>query len=258
MSKEYQDVNGYASQNHIDPSDPTLFFENYGNLMIDLAKTLNEYHVKLLTPFTEMEGIQKYPRLIKEMYDRISRVFNGEMGLEEATSNMLNNLATPGYRKTAFREMAGQYWDWTDTQGRPMVREYSCWAIPMDSHKDQRLSVMSGNFVRFWKRATDYYRPLYPENPEMFGEQGVYQEDGVCLGGPDYWKVQGEGILDNQEVADIWVAYLQGDHKLGIDRITVWAFTLGDFWYGYEVGDFMIYSESPIYRVITSIVGPEQ
>jgi len=70
--------------------------------------------------------------------------------------------------------------------------------------------------------------------------------------------MQEKKILDNQEVADVWYGYLKGDQELGIDRINIWSLTLGDFWYGYEVGDFMICLDSPMYRVITSIIGPEQ
>ena len=257
ISHEYQSGNRIITENHIKPSNPALFFQNHGDMMLALARILEEYNVKVFTVYEDPEQLEEYAYLLQKKYDRITRVFSGELGLDEANNNMLNNLfgeEPPDPER--FGEIAGKFWGWIDAYGRPMIREYSCWAIPMDTSKDQRASVMTGKFVKFWKYATDYYRRVFSRNEEMFGEQGVYDADGVCLGGNKYWNMQEKKVLDNQEAADVWYGYLKGDQELGIDRINIWSLPLGDFWYGYDVGDFMICFDSPMYRVITSIIAP--
>ena len=92
----------------------------------------------------------------------------------------------------------------------------------------------------------------------MFGEIGVYDADGVGLG-PAYWNMSNK-VLDYQEVADVWCAYLNGTRKLGIESLNIWIIPFADFWAD-EVGDFYLnlgirQSESPAYRVIKAIIQP--
>ena len=266
ISQEYQDEHGFAWSALIDPRDPEEFFDNYTRLWLKLVLLLNKYHVKLITPFTEMDGIEKYPELIKRMYSTISRTYEGEMGFEEATNLLLTGNSvineTPIHTESAFRQLVKDFtfWDWKDSHGRPMRLEYSCWTPPLETQKDQRVSVMAPNFVKFWEYAVNYYSSTYPQDPQMFGEIGVYDADGVGLG-PTYWNMTNK-VLDYQEVADVWCAYLNGTRKLGIESLNIWIIPFGDFWSD-GVGDTYLNiglrkPESPAYRVIKAIIAPEE
>ena len=168
ISKQYLDKHGqFICSSFIDPTNPREFFGNYANLWLKLIPLLNQYHVKLITPFVEMESIEKYSGLIKEMYTKISEQFDGEMGFDEATNLLLDGHSaindTPIHTESAFAWLVRNFtfWDWKDAHGRPMRIEYSCWAPPIETQKDQRVSVMLPNFTRFWEPAMAYYRRIH-------------------------------------------------------------------------------------------------
>ena len=262
VSRTYQTPwGGLAFGGGLDPQNTGTFFKNYENLVIPLGKLLEEYHVKSWLVFDEMDKLEKYGSFLHKLLNAIENVYSGRLGIDEATNNMVTGdsylTGEPPHQKS-FEEIAGRCWDWADRQGKYMIRAYSCYAIAMETRRDQRASIMPEGFVEFWRPVLDFYHHLFPNNPDMFGEQGEYDTDGVCLGSLEYWHTPEKKVLDNQEVADAWYGYLKGDQELGIDRINIWSLTLGDFWYGYEAGDFLICLDSPMYRVITSIIKPEE
>jgi len=262
ISKQYQDEHGWSYQAFIDPSNAQLFFENHTQEMVTLALILEKYHVELFTVYTEMDILQrKYPYLIKKELDAISEAYSGELGIVESTNIMLTGHCLECNGKASFPRLAGKFWDWEDKAGRPIRIEYSCWAPPLDTQNDQRSSVMARNFVGFWKVARDYYHQRYPDTPQMFGEIGVFGVDGVCLG--QAYSSISDKRFDDQETADIWYAYLRGIKELGISRMHIWQMALGDLGRNIFPGDIFInigvrQSESPAYRVITSIIKPEE
>ena len=192
--------------------------------MIPLGKLFEEYHVKSWNVFDEMDTLEQYPDLIHKLFDDLSVVYSGELGIDEATNLMMTGESylsgEPPHQKS-FEEIAGRCWDWVDRQGRYMNRAYSCWAIPMETQKDQRASVMPGAFVRFWEPILVFYHQTFPNNPDMFGEQGEYDADGVCLGGEYYWHTNDPKRFDDQEMGDVWYGYLKGDHDLGVSKIVI-------------------------------------
>ncbi len=265
ISKEYQDAHGFAWSSLIDPTNPQKFFDNYTKLWLKLVPLLNKYHVKLITPFTEMDGIEKYPDLIKKMYTKISERYEGEMGFEEATGNILSGTSpfnfTPIHTERAYAnfERNFTFWDWKDSSGRSIITEHSVFAVHIENQKDQRVSYMLSSFVKFMKPAVDYYKSTYPDVHQMFGELGIYNIDGVGEG-PSVWD-SSEKRMDFQEMADITYVHLKGAKELGIESINIWSIPLGDLWPNDVVGNFFINTglrspESPAYRVITSIIGP--
>ena len=267
ISKQYLDKHGqFICSSFIDPTNPREFFGNYANLWLKLIPLLNQYHVKLITPFVEMESIEKYSGLIKEMYTKISEQFDGEMGFDEATNLLLDGHSaindTPIHTESAFARLVRNFtfWDWKDAHGRPMRIEYSCWAPPIETQKDQRVSVMLPNFTRFWEPAMAYYNATYPQDPKMFGEIGVFDIDRVCMGFP---LPTTNKRFDDQEMADIWYVYLKEAKELGINSLNIWQFPLGDYWSVWSSGNQFInlgikqWPEMPAYRVITAIIGPE-
>ena len=269
ISKKYNDTHRgiFRMGGVAEPPDPSAFFGSNTQLWLELSPLLSRYHVKLVTPFTEMENIGKYPRRVKEMYTRIGDVFDGEMGFEEGTANMLNGTSVvnnnPIHTTEQYRQIVKKFtfWNWKDLEGNWMRIEYSCWSPPLETQRDQRASVMVDNFVKFWRPAIAYYSSTYPHDPQMFGEIGVCNADGVGLG-PAYYDII-DKRLDRQEVADIWYAYLKGSDELGVNSMNVWTIGLGDLWPMDSPGDFFIniglrQTESPAYRIIKEIAAPEE
>lgn len=99
----------------------------------------------------------------------------------------------------------------------------------------------------------------------MFGELGLFNGDGACSD-PNFFNAANKKI-DEQEMADGWYAYLRGVYELsriyGVDiGINVWGFPLGDLWPNDTPGNYFLniglrQSESPAYRVIKAIIGPD-
>jgi len=89
ISQKYKEKHGDAWSSLIDPKNPGVFFDGYTILWMDLMPMFNQYKVKLITLFTEMDGIEKYSDLIERMYSKLSEAFTGELGFEEATNLML-------------------------------------------------------------------------------------------------------------------------------------------------------------------------
>ena len=221
LSKEYQDTHGGGWSALIDPSNPKEFFEDYTSLWLEWIPLLNKYNVKLVTPLTEMDNIEKYPELIKKMYTTISTLYDdGEMGFEESTVAMLIGESpvvndTPISTERGFRKVVQDFtfWDWKDSEQRPMRIEYSCWLQPLETQKDQRVSLMIPNFVGSWSIPVNYNRSRYPQNSQMFGEIGTYDFDGIALGS-SYWRNSSKKFYDEQEFADVWYTYIMGAKKI--------------------------------------------
>ena len=264
ISQAYQKEHGFTCSSWIDPANPQKFFDSYAALWLKLVPLLNKYHVKLFTPFVEMDGIEKYPDLIKKMYMTISAQFEGEMGFDEAMNSMLEGIS-PMQNGRSFLQMVRNFtfWNWKDSKGRPMRIEYSGWTPPIETQKDQRVSVMERNFVEFWKPAVDYNNSTYPEDPQMFGEIGARNADGQSLG-PDYYKIPpAQRVFDNQEFSDAWDVFFKGSEELGIKSLNIWVIPLGDKWpVDYPGNNFINIGlrqpESPAYRVITAIIKPDK
>jgi hypothetical protein len=238
---------------------------------LQLIPLLNKYHVTLITPFTEMEGIKKYPDLIKQMYTEINGAFDGEIGFEEATNHLINGYCIACKNgQSMFPQLAGTFWNWHDKYSRPMVLEYSAWDVPLITDRDQRLSLLEKAFYSFWKQPVDYYRAKYPDNQQIFGEIGARNVDGYCLGPEKLQMIPAsQRVYDEQEMADLFYAIFTGSKKLGVNSINVWTFPLGDLWPneagsgGHAPGSNFInigrkYHELPAYRVITAIINPEE
>jgi hypothetical protein len=269
ISQQYQDEHGFSFSGDIDPTNPQEFFDSYTKLWLELVPLLNKYHVKLITPFTECDKIEKYPKLIKAMYTKISEQYNGEMGFEEATANILNGTSyindTPIYTESAYAnfEKNFTFWNWVSPTGKHIIYEYSVWTPRLETQKDQRVSVMEPNFIKFLEPAHSYFSSTYPQDSQMIGEIGTRDADGGCLG-PDYYNIpRSQRVFDEQERADVWYAYFKGSKELGIESLDVWVFTLGNTsWGDHSAGTNFMYIGfkgpiSPAYRVITAIIKPE-
>ena len=270
LSQKYQDQHGPTFDGDIDPRNPKQFFESYADLLLKLVPLLNKYHVKLLTPFVEMDKIEKYPDLIEEMCTTISGQFDGEMGFDEATQNMLTGdsyiNSTLIHTRNAFDRLVRDFtfWNWKDSHGRPMRIEYSVGNTPVETQMDQRVSVMAEKFTKFWKLPVDYYSPAYPANTQMFGELAAFNADGQSLGPAAFKQIRNK-VMDEQEQADYILAALKGAKELRtIAYINYWGdFNIKDSvapavpWCITSTGHYGR-PASPIYRVITAIIKPDK
>jgi len=266
ISKAYQDMHGFSGNGYIEPTNPSQFFDNYTNLWLGLVPILNEYDVKLITPFVECDKLEKYSHLIKEMYTRLSEDFHGELGFDEATNNMLEGHSTinstPIRSSSDFARLVGNFnfWDWQDSQGRPMKMEYSVWNFVMETQSDQRVAVIERMFKQLWSLPLYYYHSKWPNNPQMFGEIGARNADGYVLG-PDYFYAipQSQRELDEQERADVIYSILKASKDLGIDTVGLWTIPLGDLWAGNTWDNYFLTIGlrnpiSPAYRVIKAVI----
>ena len=182
----------------INPSSPALFFKNYGNLIVQLADFLEEEGVERLTPFAELDHLDKYPNLIKEFFTRVSLVFSGSLGYEVDTANILNGTS-PAYSKSIpFWKAGGKMYDWQGPNGRLLDIVIDSSQPTLETQKDQRLSIMKENIKRFYLPAFSYYRLNYPNNRVRFGEIWALTMDGFAMGPKEYYS-QVKYIEDYQE-----------------------------------------------------------
>jgi hypothetical protein len=272
ISRKYQDEHGVVYGGAIVPTDPAKFFKSYTDAWWTFIPLLNKYHVKLLTPFVEMDKLElHFPHYIKQMYTEISEACGSEMGLDEATNTMLDGNSSINsariYTRSEFERLVSNFtfWNWRDSQKRPIRIEYSCWSPPVETQKDQRTSAMAKNFAEFWKTAAECYNLLYPRDPQMFGEIGAFNADGQSLGSDYYYNVpSAQRVMDEQERADYILAALRGSEELNtIMAITLWgSFTTGDVWPS-EPGSLNIrtghydYPASPMYKVFKAVIKQE-
>ncbi|MCK5827980.1 hypothetical protein KAH43_05575, partial [Candidatus Bipolaricaulota bacterium] len=234
VSHEWTSVHGGYS-GEVDPENPGRFFMSYGDLALHYAALAEAYGAVLFTPFTEMDAIEKYTDEVRQFYGGLDSVFSGAFSFEEGTHHFL--LDSAGYNlECRFENSVGRFWDWTDTAGEPLTVEWSCWTPTLETQADQRLSVLVERMVEFWAPALGFYREHYPDNRIRFGEIGVYTMDGICLGNDYYSALQDAsssyqfGIIDEQEVADIWAAYLIASHYMELDGLTAWTFLPSRNW----------------------------
>ena len=206
------------------------------------------------------------------MYTKISQGYDGEMGFDESTQAILGGrsplrggnklISTESQFARVVRNIT--FWNWRDSKGRAMRIEYSIGNCPVETQKDQRVSVMAPAFVKFLEPAVAYYSSTYPENPQMFGELAAFNADGQSMGANYYFSMPSSEIrMDEQERADYILAATKGAKELGMIAINFWgSFVIDDHWTlgpgspTVRSGQYD-YPASPIYRVLTAIIKPE-
>ncbi len=264
VSQSYIDAHKdrYIGKGMMDPKNPKLFFENYTRLLKKIIPLLNKYHVKSLVVLDETGNLNtSYSEFIQEMLTKLSTKFNGRLGIDVAANLILVGIYWDDKKRT-WQGTMGQmtFLGWISPDGQRLEDLYSCWAPPLETQEDQRVSVMVPNFVKFWKPLFDYVAAKYSNPPQAFGEIGVFDADGVGLGYPSY-EATANKVEDEQEMADVWYAYLKGSKELGVEQIDVWGFSLLDrlpravgrqrMWIGYSK------AITPSYRIIKAIIDPD-
>lgn len=234
----------------IEPGSLRAWFDSYAEIAAGLARLAQDMGVKTLTPFTEMDTLERHPDMLRSFYTTLDPVFEGVFGFEEATNNYLHADYHGG---TAFETNAGQFWDWTDQLGRPLEIEWSGWTPTLESQRDQRLTVMVPAFVRFFTKALEYYRSRYPGSHITFGELGAWSVDGCCLGEAFHSIPSDSRVRDDQEVADIWAASLIAIAYMGIDGFVAWDMPLCGV-HSLDVDRNWFSLADVPYRVITSML----
>ena len=245
----------------IDPSNPRLFFENYTRLLEKMIPLLNEYNVKSLVVLDETGNLNtSYPEFISGMLTTLSSEFNGKLGIDISGNNILEGVYWDNKKRT-WKGTIGQmtFFGWKSPDGEELEALSSCGTPSIETQKDQRVSVMIVNFVKFWKPLFNYVASTY-SNQLQFGELEVYNADGQSLGA-SYWQLTNK-VFDEQERADAWYAYLKGAEELTIKSLNIWTIPLGDLWPNDVAGDFFINTglrspESQAYRIIKAIIGPD-
>ena len=259
---------GYGGS--VDPENLNAFFQSYSDTATHYAMIAEEVGAVLFTPFTEMDSMERHTSRVEAILDRLGTVFSGQISFEESTNHYLDGFNGYSYESnTPFEENVGKFWDWQPPGADPLVVEWSCWSPTLETQADQRLSVLVEHMYSFWEPALRYYRANHPRCSIRFGEIGVYNTDGVCLGNDHYWEIRNRstsvefGEIDEQEVADIWAAYLIVSTAMGLDGFSAWDIGFSRDWqstlearagccadFGQNSNDF-----SPPLAVIASFLG---
>jgi hypothetical protein len=255
LSDEYKREYRGGHREFIEPANIPAFFTSYGNAAVELAKVAEATGAESFNPLTEMSSLARHVPEIHMLLDRIDAVFSGRLAIEEATFNMLN--WPEGYGSSSrYADIASKFWDWQDSEGREIMIEMSCWTPPLNDNRDQRASNATEGFVAFWLEPVLYYDALYPERELLFGEIGTFNYDGQVLGLDWSYQRFPDRIRDDQELADIWAAYLIGSAALGIDGLLIWNFGLAPW--DTPQADMTWLTGSWAERVIRAIAGIEE
>jgi len=265
VSQSYKDAHPdtFVWQGMINPKNPPNFFENYTSLLEKIIPLLNKYNVKALIVLEETYVLYiNYSYWIEKMLDALSGKFDGDLGIDISGNNILENVFS-GFGltwKDAINKMT--FWSWKSLDGKKLRDLSSCGTPSVETQKDQRVSVMAKHFVEFWRPLLDYVAAKYSNPLYGFGEIDVYNADGQSLGAA-YWHLKNK-VMDEQERADFILAALKGSKELVVSSLNLW----GDFAFGdsrsLQVGITWISTghygapASPMYRVFTSIIRPEE
>jgi hypothetical protein len=199
----------------IAPSSVRTWFANYETLCLRYAAMAQEEHVDSLCIGVELASMGQYADSWTALATAVRKVYTGRITVNELTHVYLSG--SNAYNdETRFEQNVGKFWAAMDSISM------SCYpdAWQMSPTGDARFSDLVSGFVRYWTRAFDYYRQAYPGKPVRFGEMGAQDRDGMVLG---YSADSARWVLDNQEFADIWAAYLIGAAWLQADGISVWV-----------------------------------
>jgi hypothetical protein len=122
----------------------------------------------------------------------------------------------------------GTFWSWTSASSSTLVYGGSWFPfeVPIETQKDQRLSVMTENLASLWQQVGRHIRGLYPGCDIDMAQLGSYNYDGAVLSGDMSLIVSSArnlSLLDNQEFADYYAALLAVCTSLDFDEIIVWS-----------------------------------
>jgi len=242
MSQSYKKkYNFICDREGIVPNDIGLWFENYGRLCEDIASFAQSEGVEIFCAGVELSSMQKYISNWGDLVARIRRVFSGKITFAEATCHYLNGWNCWSDEKS-FEKNAGKFWNYFD------FIEMNCWDPPIEDRIDQRYSIMVDRFKKYWIKAYNYYKTNFPNKEIAFGELGAWKFDGNAIG---YARTCDTTVLDYQELADVWSAYLQGSLALDFASVAVWAIELTKDEMPYPVTASL--NGTPAIKVITEI-----
>jgi hypothetical protein len=254
----YAERSGGPSRSCIRPRDISAFFNNYTATAVNMARIADEEETDCFCPLTEMDSLSPYDDETREMLTALSKVFSGQLGIEQSTElYLLGKSWACDDRVQPFSELVGTFWDWTDDVGAPLRIEMSCWDMRYSDTSDPSLSSCVESFVSFWEPAIGFFRQTYPADPLVFGEMGVRNVDGAALGFEWFEDASHPRVIDDQEFADLWATYLIGCAALEVDGLDIWCFGLApehELIYRHDPYSSII-NGSPAERIIRAIMG---
>jgi len=219
LSEEFkQTYPVWINRSGIAPSDVDKWFRSYGEVCLEMAQLAEEESVEVFCVAVELNSMEKYAEAWTALIRDVRGVFSGLVTFSESTHHYLHGFNTYS-DESRFSNNVGDFWDACD------AIEMNCYPLyprPGDAVTlDPRMGDLAEGFVETWARAFAYYREHYPGKPLWFGEIGTSYRDGTATYGT------GEGrnpdVMDIQEFADTWAAYLLGCSVLQADGFAVWA-----------------------------------
>jgi len=248
-----------ACRQCIQPQSVSSFFANYTATAVSLARLAAEEGAAYFSPLTEMDSLSQYNFHIRRMLDEIDAVFDGAIGIEESTHHYLrgDSLYDERLRDPLDILAVAEFWDWQGSDGNPLQILMSCWGVAYDDKADQSFSNCVEGFVSYWMPAISYYETNFPGNKLIFGEIGVHNLDGAASG--TIPENAPSGVLDDQEVADLWAAYLAGCVALDIDGLSAWTWAFSPeqrLFFRYKPGNTCLIG-TPAARIIRAVMGSD-
>ena len=208
-------------RSEIQPRNVSLFFESLGDVAVDLATIAEAKGVDTFTPMVELDSLERHDAEIRHLLDRIDRVFSGRLAVNQATHHYV-------FRSQSYFEAnCGEFWDWRDEEGLPLIISMNCWNPPLETQDDQRWSVLLEKMADIWNPVVVHFRERFPENPLVFGEIGAYAFDGHARGGalpPDIFDpARAHRYRDDQEFVETYAAYVAASYAMGLDGVALWS-----------------------------------
>ena len=232
-------------------NDAEKFFQSYEDLALRLAYILERTEADVFSVFTELPLIEHHTDLVKHTLDVVADIFSGELIIEQHTYLVLWKLFPEIHLSgdmSGYEAYCGNYWDWEHADGRKVIIGYSWWPgparstyIPSDNlgiTYSPSIEAMTRQIVPIWQNLVDYHRTRYPSHKIVFAEVGIYN-------------------FGDQEMANMWAAYLAAMEELKIDGFNIWSIALENAptgWKSLTLGHDEIYGE-PVISAITPFLG---
>ena len=196
--------------------------------------------------FQELPMLESHSDLVKHALDAVADVFSGELLVEQHTTGLLARFPEIPVSGDMSRYEAhcGDYWDWEHEDGRKAIIGYSWWpgqskttysaSDNLGIEYSSDIEHMTTQIVGIWQNLVNYHRSRYPGQRIVFSEVGIYN-------------------FGNQEMANMWEAYLRAMERMRVDGFAVWNTEINSWpWggYGLHTGWSEIYGE-PVISAIT-------
>ena len=197
----------------LQPSNPRRLFDEI-RPAIELC---NEHNITVFTPIVELDSLEQYTSEIHRLLDRLDPLFDGWFSIDQSTNNWIAGGIWSNHR-------AGDFWDWVDSDEKPLIIEFSCNEPPLATTSTASQESMKLAFIEFWEEPLQYYRDAFPGHYIWFGELAASRNEGTSLG-YDETKARDTAPLALDEMRRVFYAMMRGAQDLDMDGYVIQYYT---------------------------------